>query len=616
MAYFGSYTVGTGVTSTNISGLIPSTAYDVFVITQNTDGNYSPANRYIAVKTAAAPPNGPADPAGLNVDTTFASYPDAIRLRWSDADRNGGASIDYYKVTWDPPYGPAQPYIVTPDPAGDTISYIASLAANSRYTFSVAAVNTDGSMSPGYARVIGATSSNVGPRDPTNFRSDLGSPPTSNAVYLKWTRADTEGDANLSGYYITWQPPDGGGSTTAINYATNKAITGLSASTTYSFNIVAVDTSGNDSPGNYYVSASTNSVGGLQPPTNLRVLAVGQTSVDLEWNPAIASLPDVVLSNVIEAYDISGDFYVSPFQIASGSNTSNYTFTNLSANTLYRFSMQALSDTGSALGTNTVDARTSASGAPSDPSLNVVTESYNYITFDWTLSGDGTNGGADLSGFYINYFATPNGETHRRNIPGGATASNVTVFNLNPNTEYSFTIYAQNLSGITSPGSGNATKIGNTLPIGAPYAPSNVQAHPYIPATPSSVSVMWNSAFKGGLTNAVVTNHVVTIAPPDLYNETTFDVGEDTTITISNLEPNRYYNVAVKAINASGAVGNDSTFISLVTARVTGPQDVVGLRTNGVVTDDTVPIAWESSGDPLAGPPINGYTVTYDATTA
>jgi chitodextrinase len=592
-----------------ISGLIPERVYNVGISTRNTDDNFSPANAVLVVSTAAAPPDGPTDPADLNVAGNYATTPNDVKLLWVEADANGGAPIDFYRITWDPPYGGVQPQVVSNDGMSNQSTFIADLYANSRYTFKIDAVNEDGVASPGYAKVIAATASNVGPQDPRYFQTSYSLPSTGSTVYLEWDTADTLGGATLSDYYITWQPPDGTGSTRAGKFDTTKAVTGLSASTTYSFNIVAVDTSGNDSPGNYYVSGTTTAEGGLQRPTNFRVLSVSVSSITLGWNPAIATAPDVLRSNVIEAFDLSGDFYV-PYQTASGGSTSNYVFTNLSSNTAYRFELLAYSDSSNAASLNTPEGTTSSPGAPFDPSLNIVTESYQFITLDWTLSGDGRNGGANLSGFYIDYFETPDGEVLRR-TGLGADASTATIFNLTPNTEYSFTIYAQNLSGFTSPGSGNATKIGNTLAAGAPYAPSNVQAHPYIPATPSSISVMWNSAYKGSPTNSAVTNHIVRISPANLSGNASFDVGEDTTITISNMDEYTAYQVWVKAINANGGIGNESAPIYIATPPNIGPQDAVGLRTNGVVTDDTIPIAWASSGDPLDGPPILGYRVYY-----
>ena len=612
MALSGDYTVGADVLSTNITGLQSNTTYAIKVRTVNEDNEVSVGNRVLVTKTAQES-GAPTDPANVQVNTIYPTTNYEVRLVWDPAAVLG--VISSYEITWDPPYGGTQPFVVA-DAA--TYATIPDLYPNARYTFKIKTVAETGGetgYSPGLASVVAATASNVGPTDPTNFSTDPGYPPSDTAVGLSWSGANTLGGATLSGYYISWQPPDGAGYVTAGQYDVGKIVSGLSPATTYSFNIAAVDTSGNDSPGNYYVSATTTDIGGLRAPTNFRSVGTpGITSIAMAWTPAIASLPDVVTCNVIMAFDISEDYELPP-QTTAGGSTSNYTFTDLSSNTLYRFSIEAFSETGSALGTNTFEQTTSQPNAPFDPSLSVTAAGYNYVSFEWTLSGDGTNGGSDLSDFYIDYFATPSGTTLRRTISGGDTASNTTVFGLTPNTEYSFTIYARNLSGISSPGGSDATEVVSTATVGSPLAPAGLQPHPYIPATSNSFSVMWNSAYKGSPANAEVTNHIVRISPGTSGGQTTFDVGEDTTITITGIpDPEVPYNVWVKAINASGAPGNECSPIRIVLPLGnTEPGDVGGLRFNGIISDSNIPIAWASSADEQGGADISGYRIIYEA---
>jgi len=619
MALSGDYTVGPGVLSTNISGLQAGTTYAIQVRTVNEDDEFSVGNRVLIMKTAS--PDGatqsPTDVATPAVDPNISTLNDEVKLIWGAAENMnapGGGALGSYQITWDPPYGGAQPQNVTGDLQ---TALITDLYPNARYTFKIKTIGWDGGLSPGFASAIAVTASNVGVRDPTNFSTDPGYPSTDTAVGLTWSGAQTLGGATLSDYYITWQPPDGTGSIRAGKFDVAKVVSGLSSETTYSFNIVAVDTSGNDSPGNYYVSATTTDIGGLRAPTNFRAVGTpGVTSIAMEWNPAIASLPDVVRSNVITAYDISEDYTLPP-QDTSGGSTSNYTFTDLSSNTLYRFSLVAYSDTGSQAATNTFEQRTSRPNAPFDPSLNVTAVGYNYVSFAWDLSGDGRNGGANLSDFYIDYFNMNTGSaTVRHPIAGGATASNTTVFSLNTDTEYSFTIYARNLSGFSSPGGPDAKEEVQTAAVGTPLAPTGLQAHPYIPATSNAVSVMWNSAYKGSPTNAAVTNHIVRIYP-ESDSGSTFDVGEDTTITIDNVAPGGTYSIWVRGVNASGGVGNEAGPITIQTpgAGEFGfyPGDVGGLRFNGIVGEENIPIAWASSADEVGGADISGYFIEYDA---
>jgi chitodextrinase len=478
----------------------------------------------------------------------------------------------------------------------------------------VTTINEDGSASPGYAKVVAATARSDGWHDPAQFAIDNTVAATSNSIALDWVDPDREDSStsDLSAFLITWQPPDGGGSVYTDKYDTYKIVTGLEPETTYSFNIVSVDESGNTSPGNYYITASTIALGGLLAPLDLvQVGQATQSAVSMTWIPAVATAPDTVESNVITAYDISADYYLPP-QTLSGDTTSNYTYTNLSAGTEYRFSLVAFSAGFSAECATTFDATTSVSGAPSDPILSLTSIAYNNAGFSWNLSGNGRNGGVNLSSYFIEYYDTNAGpETALTKNPAGSLANRSTViFGLTANTDYTFKVYARNVSGLISPGGTEATVEATTLELGAPFTPSNLQAHPYIPATSTSVTVMFNSAYKGPAENSEVTNHIVQISPPTSTDQGTFNIGLDTTLTISNLTEDTFYNVRVRAENADFILSPWSGSLGLTTSPAAGPGDVGGLRTSGLVDADSIPIAW-TSPDEQGGGAITAYEVSY-----
>jgi hypothetical protein len=197
-------------------------------------------------------------------------------------------------------------------------------------------------------------------------------------------------------------------------------------------------------------------------------------------------------------------------------------------------------------------------------------------------------------------------------------ANTMVVNGLMPAQTYVFTIFAHNLSNKHSPGGGLANVTVTTPDSGAPFDPLNVQAHPFIPATPTSISIMWDSAYKGGVGSgyADVTNHIVHISPE--INETSaFDVGTATTITISGATPYTAYSVYVIGKNAAGkfSPGNGSTPENLVYVTSdsnAGPGDVPHVHVDSDVgfTYSTIPIAW-TSADNDGGSNVAGYVVSY-----
>jgi hypothetical protein len=613
MATSGTYTLsGAATLATDISGLAPGTTYSIQVRSYN-GTTYSPGNGDIIVATTLSAGLQPTDPTDVQVRTGTPSTATTVTITWQPADQNGGAGLSGYQITWDPPYGGTQPQIFEPGASLPYAATITDLEPYSRYTFTVTTINEDASASPGYAKVVAATARSDGWHDPSQFAIDNTVAATSNSIALDWVDPDREDSStsDLSAFLITWQPPDGGGSVYTDKYDTYKIVTGLEPETTYSFNIVSVDESGNTSPGNYYITGSTIALVGLLAPLDLA--QDGQATnntVSMTWIPAVATAPDTIESNVITAYDISADYYLPP-QTSVG-DQSNYTYSNLSAGTEYRFSLVAFSTGFSAECATTFDATTSVSGAPSDPILSLTSIAYNNAAFSWNLSGNGRNGGVNLSSYFIEYYDTNAGpETALTKNPAGSLANRSTViFGLTANTDYTFKVYARNVSGLISPGGTEATVEATTLELGAPFTPSNLQAHPYIPATSTSVTVMFNSAYKGPAENSEVTNHIVQISPPTSTDQGTFNIGLDTTLTISNLTEDTLYNVRVRAENADFILSPWSGSLGLTTSPAAGPGDVGGLRTSGLVDADSIPIAW-TSPDEQGGDPITAYEVSY-----
>jgi hypothetical protein len=275
----------------------------------------------------------------------------------------------------------------------------------------------------------------------------------------------------------------------------------------------------------------------------------------------------------------------------------------------------AFSEGFSAECVTTFDATTSVSGGPSDPILSLTSIAYNNAAFSWDLSGDGRNGGANLSGYFIEYYPTADGpESFLTKNPAGSLANrSAVIFGLTADTDYTFKVYAINLSGRTSAGGIESTVEASTLQLGAPFTPSNLQAHPFIPATPSTITVMWNTAYQGPAENSDVTNHIVDITPAPSDEQTTFIVGLNTTLTISNLTEEYQYFIRVKAINADLIESPWSGSLVVTTPPLAGPGDVVGLRTNGIVDSTSIPLAWASSADELEGAPIEGYQIEYQS---
>src|SRR3989449_106838 len=125
----------------------------------------------------------------------------------------------------------------------------------------------------------------------------------------------------------------------AVVAGTSYANTGLAAATTYSYTVLAYDTSWNASAQSSAVSATTKALADSQAPsspTNLAATAVSSSQIDLSWSPATDNVG-------VTGYRVyrNGTLAASP----TGTSVS---IVGLSASTTYSFTVSAVDAAGNA----------------------------------------------------------------------------------------------------------------------------------------------------------------------------------------------------------------------------------------------------------------------------
>lgn len=156
------------------------------------------------------------------------------------------------------------------------------------------------------------------PTAPTNLTT---SSVTQTSLNLNWT-SSTDNIA-VTGYDIY----QGATKITTVT-STNYSVTGLSASTAYTFSIKAKDAAGNISNASNIVNVNTLAIPDITAPTtptNLVVSNVTQNSVNLSWTAATDN-------TAVTGYDV----YRNNIKIATVTTT-NYLVSNLTAATNYTF---------------------------------------------------------------------------------------------------------------------------------------------------------------------------------------------------------------------------------------------------------------------------------------
>ncbi len=298
-------TVNTAATSTDVSGLSAGTTYEYQVETVCASGTsgYSASSTFTTESVV-----DPCDvPTGLSSSAITTS---GATISWSAA--TGANSYNYrYRVsgttTW------------TTDNTTSTSADLSGLAENTTYECQVESVCTSGNS--GYsASSTFTTESSVDPCDvPIGLSA---SAITMTEATISWSAATGANSYNYrfrASGTTTWN--------TNSTTATSSDLTGLSAATTYEYQVESVCTSGNSGYSGSATFETQSDGGGTTPctiaPQNF-VANTTSTTADLSWSP--------VEGVILYQYRIS-----SPTAIISSGTTStnSLSLTGLAANTTY-----------------------------------------------------------------------------------------------------------------------------------------------------------------------------------------------------------------------------------------------------------------------------------------
>ena len=217
-------------TSLIVSGLAAATQYDFTVIANNAAGSGAASSVATGI-TQAAPTQPPGQVTGLATSNPTAS---TVALAWT-APSTGGAVGSYtvqYRTTGGTGWNVAASGVVA------TACTVTALAASTGYDFQVLAANAAGSGTP--SAVASATTITAPPGLPTGLAAGAA---TGTTMPLSWT-APASGGA-VASYSARWSPHAANAWTTVANIGgTSTTITGLTVSTSYDFEVEAVNAGG------------------------------------------------------------------------------------------------------------------------------------------------------------------------------------------------------------------------------------------------------------------------------------------------------------------------------------------------------------------------------------
>jgi chitodextrinase len=303
-------------TSVNLSGLTASTAYSVTVRARDAAGNPSTLSAALLVTTSAAAGDttAPTVPTGLASSAITAT---SFTLNWT-------ASTDAVGVTG---YDVFLNSVLKTSTVGTTAN-ITGLTGSTNYSVRVRAKDAAANVSAQSAALSVTTSAPTGdtiaPTVPTGLAS---SAITSSGFTLNWA-ASTD-NVGVTGYDIYRS----GTLHSSVGAVTTANITGLAASTNYSFTVMAKDAAGNVSSNSSPLSVTTSAPADTTPPsapTGLSSSNIAATAFTLSWTAATDNVG-------VTGYDIfrNGTLHASVGAVTTAN------LTGFSASTGYSMTVKA-----------------------------------------------------------------------------------------------------------------------------------------------------------------------------------------------------------------------------------------------------------------------------------
>jgi hypothetical protein len=246
---------GTQTTTTaTVTGLTGGSRYDFQVITTNGIGSSTSATSSITVSATA--PTAPTALASANITSN------TVGLSWA-APTTGSAPISY-QVTFK--LHTATVYTAFGGPISATSTVVWPLTAGTSYDFQIIASNPAGSAASAVLTASTATAAGVAPTAPTAVSATS---PTSSSLILAWTAPATGSTpfayqplytVSTGSAFANYGPPITG---------TSLTVTGLAASTSYDFQVTAINSAGSATSATAHGSTTatatpaTGAVGGL-----------------------------------------------------------------------------------------------------------------------------------------------------------------------------------------------------------------------------------------------------------------------------------------------------------------------------------------------------------------
>ncbi|TFB53945.1 fibronectin type III domain-containing protein [Cryobacterium tagatosivorans] len=434
--------VAGAVGSAVVTGLANGKAYSFDVAAVNAIGTGARSAR-----SAVVTPVAPTAPGAATIGKPTAGNASAT-VRWSIPTSNGGSAITGYRVRALTGGGAA--VALTQTVTGNVASVVVTgLANGTAYSFDVAAVNAVG------VGTRSARSASVTPvLPPKPGAPTIGKPTGGNAsATVRWTAPAPNGGPAITGYKV--RALTGGGAVVALTQTVtgnvaSVVVTGLTNETAYSFDVVAVNSSGAGARSARSASVTPSAATAPGAPTIGQPTA-GKASVTVRWMAPVSDGGKAITGYRVRALT-GGGAVVALTQAVTG-NVSSVVVTGLKNGTAYSFDVVAVNAMGVGM-RSTRSATVTPATIPSAPIIGTPTAASTSATVRWAIPA--SNGGSVITGYRVRAL-TGGGAVVALTQAVTGNVSSVVVTGLTNGTPYSFDVVAVNSAGAGARSARSAT---------------------------------------------------------------------------------------------------------------------------------------------------------------
>jgi chitodextrinase len=364
------------------TGLTDATQYTYTVTAIDAVGHESgPSNAIHPTTLDATAPSQP-----TNLVAAPVSGQARINLSWTASSDNVGVSG--YRIYRNGSATPLDSVDGSTTTYGDT-----TVSPATQYTYTVTAVDAAGNESLASDPATTGSADTIAPQPPTTVNATAIS---ENRIDLAWSGASD--NVGVTGYQIFRN-----GSATPIAAVgaspTTYSDTGLTAGTTYTYTIRAVDASGNTSNASSSASATTLDTTAPNPPTTVTATAVSETRIDLSWSGASDNVG-------VASYRIFRNGGATAIATVTAPTTT-YSDTGLTAATTYSYTVKAVDGSGNVSNASTAASATTLDTTPPNAPTTATATAASDSQINLSWSGASDNVGITGYRIYRNGGATP-----------------------------------------------------------------------------------------------------------------------------------------------------------------------------------------------------------------